>query len=886
MDSAAMVVAKKKAISSSASGYKNYSVSYDTDGAPILTIEFQNGDSADLKFPLAPKGDNGEDGVSVVSASVKNGHLILTKDDGSEVDCGVLPTSDYDDTPIRTLISDEVNTLNTTIDTVADGLMASAGYSSDYKAVEIVTRGGDKKSIDVAPVITHASLTELKDVDNTNIGNGKSIVYNAASGSHEYVEITGTDEKVKMDAASDAKYMSALIDKVTLVDESGVLKVKKLDGQEATIDEINYLKGLTMNVMDLVNMFANGGVKVINTPVATYADLLTLDKSAFIEGITYIVYVLSDENHSGAKTTYLVDKDTSTPTFFGNADSQRNFTTDPISLVTEITGKLGIANIDLDALWTALSVDDTYKTTTATNNVFSTHGAKALYDELMADIGLKANTSDLTAHTGDTDIHVSTTEKDLWNTVADKAGKAELEAHTSDTDIHITADERTSWNDKIDKSSIAESIDSTCTDEQVTGAKLFYDNCIKPHPIYEYYTSSGSLSDLGINNYSEITSLLVLTNKMKSPSRVNIQVNQSDRQTLYDNGVIPILNGGVLIIEKLSNRCRATYSTDSGLLYACCSSNGDVTEFTSWTNITEPQNQEIVAQGDFDFNDYTTRGIYFFSTAYGTLSNAPSLVNGWLYVLRGDVFIKQIVHRAGTPGTNSFQQYERESADYGSTWSDWILVGNKSNIITYTSLAQIGLPVDQTATLNNVWNALDTNAIIIFDNSTIASSEIPSTSYGTFYIAKYNKHRGIIQFIEKESGIVHVQGVATDGSGVYGNWKHITTTTISDKAMASLTLSTDQSNYVSGGDCWYKIKNGFCTIHFNINCTTTTTTDTVILSDLPIPSATFRFTLSNVYNSTTTCTMGYVSTTGKVYMQGGITGRNYYIGSITYPIKE
>lgn len=437
----------------------------------ILYLQFADGNEIhfDMSLMKGPKGDDGLDGASIVNATVKNKHLILTKDDGIEIDCGVLPTSDYDDTELRGLIDDKVDKvtgkslvddteiarlssvdnyddtdIKASIKTVSDGLMASAGYSADYKTIDIVTVGGDKKYIDIKPVIEHASLTELMDVDSTNKGNGKALVFNEATGKHEYSASSGTDELVKMDASGDAKYLSDLLDKVTVVNESGILKVKKLDGQEVTIEEINYLKGLTMNVMDLVNMFANGGVKIINTPVATYADLLMLDKSSFIEGISYLVYVLADETHDNAKTTYLVDKTSTTPTYFGFADSHRDFTTNPINLVNEITGKLGIANIDLDALWSSLTVDNTYKTETSTNNVFSTHGAKALYDELVQAIGLKANTSDFEAHTSDTDIHVSTIEKEAWN-------------------------------GKIDKTSIATVISSACTHEQVSSAKALYE---------------------------------------------------------------------------------------------------------------------------------------------------------------------------------------------------------------------------------------------------------------------------------------------------------------------------------------------------------------------------------------------------------------------------
>ena len=318
------------------------------------------------------------------------------------------------------------NTLDTTdktitgaINEVNGNLFDTVGFSADYKNIILNRKNGlNPYTIPISAIINNTSLTELKDVDSTDIGNGKTLVYDSSTQKHKYVNTTGTDEFVKMDSTTDAKYLSDLIDKSTVVNDNGVLKVKKLDGQEVTITEINYLKGLTMNVMDLVNAFANGGVKVLNTPVNTASELDTMDRTSFVDGISYIVYVLADENHSNAKTTYLCTK-TST-TFFGNADSQRNFTTNPIDLANEVTGKLGTSNIDVDCLWTLLTINDTYKTLTTNNEIFGTHGAKAMYDELTTAIGMKANATDLTTHTEYTDIHVTTTDKAKWNKVTDK----------------------------------------------------------------------------------------------------------------------------------------------------------------------------------------------------------------------------------------------------------------------------------------------------------------------------------------------------------------------------------------------------------------------------------------------------------------------------------
>lgn len=488
----------KKLFNGLSSGYLSSSVTSNADGSKTLTINFVNGDKAEITFSPV-KGDKGDKGTSVKDVKIQEisgvRHLIITLDDNTEIDGGILPNEQYDDTQVKADIAklkldkqDKTdNGLDTTDKTVIGAInevngnqLDTVGFSADYKNIILNRKNGlNPYIIPIASIIHNAKLIELNDIDSTDIGNGKTLIYDSATQKHKYVDSTGTDELVKMEASTDAKYLSELIDKSTIVNDNGTLKVKQLDGQNVTIAEINHLKGLTMNVMDLVNMFSNGGVKIINTPVSTYADLLTYDKTSLIDGISYLVYVLADETHDNAKTTYLIDKTSSTPTYFGFAGEHRDFTTNPINLANEVTGKLGTSNIDVDSLWSLLTINDTYKTLTTNNEIFGTHGAKAMYDELVTSIGNKANQSDLDTHTNDTDIHVSTTDKEKWDKVTEKANKTDFDTHTGDTDIHITADERTAWNkvtDKIDKTSISTTIDSTSTDEQVASAKAVYDN--------------------------------------------------------------------------------------------------------------------------------------------------------------------------------------------------------------------------------------------------------------------------------------------------------------------------------------------------------------------------------------------------------------------------
>ena len=352
----------------------------------------------------------------------------------------------YDDTALKK-----------TIQTVANGLMASAGYSADYKTVEIVTVGGTKKNIPIAPIINNASITELKDVDKTDQGDGKVLVFNSATGKHEYKEVSGTDEKVKMNSTSDAKYLSDLIDKKTIeADTTGQLVAKTLDGLEASVTELNFIKGLQMPVQDLVNAFANGGLKTIDTPFSTYADLQSYDVSTLLDDIRYLVRVLADETHDNKITAYLIKKGQKSPTFYGFLSDSRDFTTNPISLINEVTGKLKSANIDTDDLFALLTLSDVYKTATTKDEFFGTNGAKAMYDELNTAIGKKANTTDLTTHTGDTDIHVTSAEKDEIKKIKDKA-------------------DATALDDKEDIANKVTTLSNASTDKQYPSAKTVWE---------------------------------------------------------------------------------------------------------------------------------------------------------------------------------------------------------------------------------------------------------------------------------------------------------------------------------------------------------------------------------------------------------------------------
>ena len=84
----------------------------------------------------------------------------------------------------------------------------------------------------------------------------------------------------------------------------------------------------------------------------------------------------------------------------------------------------------------------------------------------------KADASDLTAHTDDTDIHVTAENKATWNTVSDKVDKEDGKGLSAND---YTNEEKAlvgTIEDKINKTSIVTALDDTVTDEQVASALL------------------------------------------------------------------------------------------------------------------------------------------------------------------------------------------------------------------------------------------------------------------------------------------------------------------------------------------------------------------------------------------------------------------------------
>ena len=142
-----------------------------------------------------------------------------------------------------------------------------------------------------------------------------------------------------------------------------------------------------------VNALINQGGRFIGVSFATKANLDSYQTPASVKASDY-TYVLDDETKSGATTRYVWNGTSWDFAFIVESD--------PVGIADAITA--GVVKSD--------SGSTNGKVFVETDGTMSVIG----WDSLVS----KANTteSNLNSHTGNTDIHVSTTEKNAWNSKA------------------------------------------------------------------------------------------------------------------------------------------------------------------------------------------------------------------------------------------------------------------------------------------------------------------------------------------------------------------------------------------------------------------------------------------------------------------------------------
>ena len=142
---------------------------------------------------------------------------------------------------------------------------------------------------------------------------------------------------------------------------------------------------------------------------------------------------------------------------------------------------VNVQNENMDLIDAALKgkVDKVTGKGLSTNDYNNTDKGKVnnLPGDTNTELDEKTNNTDFQNHTDNTTVHITSSERTAWNgkpTTANvdtkisthnsassahstlfnqKAAAADLTSHTDNTTVHVTSSERTAWNGKVDKAS-------------------------------------------------------------------------------------------------------------------------------------------------------------------------------------------------------------------------------------------------------------------------------------------------------------------------------------------------------------------------------------------------------------------------------------------------
>ncbi len=181
----------------------------------------------------------------------------------------------------------------------------------------------------------------------------------------------------------------------------------------------------------------------------------------------------------------------------------------------------------------------------------------------------------------------------------------------------------------------------------------------------------------------------------------------------------------------------------------------------------------VVTTSGTDLDDYTSTGIYYFSSSY-TPTNIPAGVNGWLLVMRGNNSntVKQMWWRHGTIGTNDYNTWIRTRLSSG--WSDWYRLAviddsTTSTAKTYSSSQIASLLSSINSSLDTI-NSTLSNKITVKSIASLNCLELfADMPYIDFHFGSSSADY-TSRIIEISSGTLNIPGnLSVDGTFTSGN---------------------------------------------------------------------------------------------------------------------
>ena len=374
---------------------------------------------------------NFAEGVETISTKNESGNVVTFSSDDyyTSKKLGSGFTGENSGRTVTEAIEEATATVDQVIDSGTSASTNAVSTSAVYGFVTSYT-----PSITVDQVLDNTTSASTNPVSSKAVY--KAVTDNELVWTNAFVELSGvtsahtentdihvtTSDKTAWNAKLDASAIVNFFDDAKYEDSGTTKVINFYHGStiKATIDASDFIvDGMVDDVRIengnlVIDFNTESGKQDISIPLtdifdpSNYYNKTAIDSlvgSGFTSSSITEVIIENEEITSAALTDLderKLDATAYTPTDLSNYYTK-----------SETSGKTEIQN--------ALTAKTDTATTTALNNV-------------------------VTAHTGNTDIHVTTGDKSTWNAVTAKTDNSEFTAHTANTTVHVTAAERTSWN--------------------------------------------------------------------------------------------------------------------------------------------------------------------------------------------------------------------------------------------------------------------------------------------------------------------------------------------------------------------------------------------------------------------------------------------------------
>ena len=478
--------------------------------------------------------------------------------------------------------------------------------------------GTDTKDLKVSSTDTTSDFLENKIVGTTN----KINVAKLNTGADEQLQISldnsydtnisnlqNNEGKIKLNDSDTLDYFSNKIDNSTIQIVDNKLVATTLSGLTVTLTELNYLLGVTSNVQSQINNLSSAFHLEGQKNTKAELDAIT----GMTVGQAYIV--VSDESNGNVRDWYVYSSAGWVNMGVTNA-TERDFSTNPLNLLTETTGTLPQSKVDLSGI---------AKSTDLTNYL-----AKSTYD---SDNNGKVDDSDKLggqlpsyyAKSTDLDNKVDKiTGKGLSTNDYSNSDKTKVDLISTsgngskvlcDNGLYKTISEATGSGASIDDATISDTttyssnkitsitgdINDSGLDTSLKGKSLvgmvesLFGNAIA---IKQLMVNAIADSDLTINNTNAEISNKILSDKqliVNALATKGVTVAQSDSLSSYATKINGIVQNSTLSNTKLNQSASSTYQitlTNSTTIDQICTS---ILEYVAGT--------QGVVQYDCSFNN-------------------------------------------------------------------------------------------------------------------------------------------------------------------------------------------------------------------------------------------------------------------------------------------